>query len=62
MITGKDVAAAIRKSDSERHEAQQAWFDDDKLDDFYIDGRVNLNRVAELLNELTELRNEEIER
>lgn len=43
---------AIRQADSEKHPAGQAgWIDDDNLKSVVLDGRFDMERVAELLSE-----------
>lgn len=49
-ITAEQLFAAIEKADAEVHASQQAYFIADDLEDVLIDGRVNLRRVAEILN------------
>lgn len=54
-LTGADLLAAMEKANEEVHPAQQAYVDgygDDKNPaEVVLDGRFNLNRIAELLND-----------
>lgn len=51
MITADTLCDAILKSDSERRPIDQAYIDETELGDFLVSGRINLVRVAEIVNE-----------
>lgn len=53
-VTGQQLWRAIAAQDEERHGADQACFDlvDPNLSDFLFDGRMNLDRVAEILSDI----------
>jgi hypothetical protein len=51
-LTSDRIFQAILKIEMEKHPAHQAWIDGDHgMDDVTVDGHLNLDRVAEILNE-----------
>jgi transcriptional regulator with XRE-family HTH domain len=52
QINGQRILEAIERADDEIHPSFQAYIDGDELTDVVLDGRFDLERVAEILNEI----------
>ena len=54
-ITAEMIEAAIAMEQSERHPVDQGYFGcDDSYIDYTFDGKLNLERFAEILNQLND--------
>jgi hypothetical protein len=50
MITAEDLVSAMKAANEEKHPSEQAYIDDEFLNECVVDGHVDFDRVVEILN------------